>query len=486
MSNSASIQSHLRQHEQWLIGLRRDPSKTLRQIKDELYEQKGITVSNNQLEIFFRKSKQPKNLSRDSWRTVYHFLDSQKKFGCVYNLYISEKLVLENTLRRNRRRVRNLHPMASSLREANEILTELPVGVTVELRLPRDSPGPSLQHRINSQPMLEAGSTTNSSREPSVLHGRISADSAILEPIASIADVNATSSSTDSLSAIIDIPSPYQGQLVDFPATADAHQTPPGMNFRMMPEIERGAEFVLFDPPVADYRAREFPLFNSPLNSHLQVDLTNQDDSMIGLLMPAERDDGSQASVTPMECAQLLLRDFGSVISRRGPHEMHKLLPTAEELLSNLESLVSMEDTEEFHDPFHVVGGNVLFPDQFVTLFLYATVNNFAGIDTIPMKLIMRFMNQHQPFRSRILNCLTKGEFTIFSSALTEKLLKAAIEAGDSNTVHDVLALKFVKPDDIIFMEGGCRRTPLERASTMRHFKIMELLLRFGADVNKT
>lgn len=207
---------------------------------------------------------------------------------------------------------------------------------------------------------------------------------------------------------------------------------------------------------------------------------------MMGLLMPAEREYGNQTSVTPMECAQLLLREFGSGISRRGPHGMHKQLPTTEELLSNLESLVSIEDTWEFHEPLHVVGGNVLFPDQFVQLFLFAAVNNFAGIDTIPMKLIMRFMNQHKPLWSRILSCLTKGESAISSRALTENLLKAAIDVGDVKTVHDLLALKVVKPDDIICMEGKRRRTPLERASTMRHFEIMELLLRFGADVNKT
>lgn len=149
---------------------------------------------------------------------------------------------------------------------ADELLTKLPEGVTVKLRLPRASPGPSLQHRINWQPVLEAGSTTNSGREPSVLHGSISADSAILEPSASIPGVDATSSSIGSLSAIIGIPSPYQGQLVDFSATTEAHDILQDIDFSMMHEIGRGAEFDFVNTSVADYCAREFPLFNFPLN----------------------------------------------------------------------------------------------------------------------------------------------------------------------------------------------------------------------------
>ncbi|KAI0468574.1 ankyrin [Xylaria cf. heliscus] len=498
MPNLAPIQSQLRQHEQWLIGLRHDPSKTLRQIKTDLYNQKRIAVSDNQLETFFSKIGQRKNLSQAEWRTVFRVLDSQRDFGRVYDLYISGKLIVEKTLQSKRRKIKPTPASAPSPYDADRMLTQLPEGVTVKRRLPRDSPGPSLQHRIDSQPPLEAGSTTNAGREPSMLRGSISADNDVLEPSAGILNVDASSRSFGSRSAITRIPSAYQGQLIDFSATTEAHQTPQDINSLIMLELERETAFPSFNLSISEAWAREFSPFNSRLDLQPQ-DLATQDDLMMDMLMPAERGYGNHISATPIESDQLLLQGFVSGISRRGPHGMHKPLPTAEELLDNLESLVSIEDMGEFHESLHVVHDNVLFADRFVQLFLFAIANNFAGIDNIPTEMIMNLMNQHAPLRSSILSCLAKGESTIFSSALTEKLLKAAIEGCDAKTVHDILALKVVKPDDIICMEwryrrapfGGpireiYRRTPLERASTMRHFEIMELLLRFGADVNKT
>lgn len=76
---------------------------------------------------------------------------------------------------------------------------------------------------------------------------------------------------------------------------------------------------------------------------------------------------------------------------------------------------------------------------------------------------------------------------------MVEKLLEAAIEAGESKTVHDLLVLDMVRPDDIVFFEAfhykyknERRLTAVEKASKLRHFHIVGDLLRFGADVNKS
>ncbi|KAI1361456.1 hypothetical protein F5Y08DRAFT_342638 [Xylaria arbuscula] len=516
MSNGTSIQSQLGQYERWLIGLRRDRGMTLQQIMAELYDQKGITVSDNQLETFFKNKKQRKYLNQSDWTTVFRFLDSQKAFGRVYDVYISGKIVVNETLRRQRRRIKPENALAQSLYDADRMLTELPEGVTVKIRLPRDTPGPSLQPGISSQPVLEADSAAEPCAQPSVLHGSISADNAAPEPSTSMAVVVARSRSIGSSSAIIGIPSADYESLPDFLAFMKSNQVDQDMGSSMVPEIEWGQGFTSLNPSIAEYLTRDPCSYFQPNSqprgaftssepkapskpflfyrlsqqcfsySHWQADLATPFGSMMGMIMPAGRNYENQASATLVESAQLLLPRFVSGIPQRGSNGTHRRLPTAKELVDSLESLVSIEGMGVFRELSQVVGDSVYVTDRFAQLLLFATANNFAGIDNIPIKMIMRFMDQNEPLRSSIPSCLTMGESTIFSSALTEKLLKGAIEAGDAKAAHDILVLKVVKPDDIICMEGRRRRTPLERASRMRHFEMIRLLLHFGADVNKT
>ncbi|KAJ3563006.1 hypothetical protein NPX13_g8350 [Xylaria arbuscula] len=397
------------------------------------------------------------------------------------------------------------------------MLTELPEGVTVEICLPRDTPGPSLQPGISTQPVLEADSAAEPCGQPSVLHGSISADNTALKLSASMAVVVARSRSSGSWSASRDIPSVYQEVLAESSTIMESYQTDQDRNSFMIPEMERGLEFTSWGPPIAGSWTEEPSFFNFQLDSqsrgaftsfgpkalskpflfyrfsqqcfsysHWQADLATPYDSMMGMIMPAGRNYENQASITLVGSAQLFLPRFVPGISRHGSHGTHRPLPTAEELVENLESLVSIEDMGVFCELLQVLGDNVHVTDRFVQLLLFAIANKFAGIDNIPIKVIMTFMYQHEPLRYSIPSYLAKGESTIFSSALTEKLLHGAIEAGDAKAVHDLLMLKVVKPDDIICMEGTHRWTPLERASTMRHFEMMRLLLRFGADVNKT
>jgi hypothetical protein len=193
-----------------------------------------------------------------------------------------------------------------------------------------------------------------------------------------------------------------------------------------------------------------------------------------------------------IQSARLLVGATGSVVLRRGRYSSNALLPTAEEVIDNLQSLVLMDYADgDFCEPFDVVGRPGVFTDRFVQLFLFSIVNNFANLEGTPAKFIIKFINQHEPVRSGILRNLRNGASTIYSRALAEKLLEAAIKAGDARTVHDLLALQIVGPDDIVCVDcelhqGERRMTAIEQASTLRQFDIMRLLLRFGADVNKT
>lgn len=196
--------------------------------------------------------------------------------------------------------------------------------------------------------------------------------------------------------------------------------------------------------------------------------------------------------LTPIESARLLVGDAGSIILRHARDASNEQLPTAEEVLDNLRSLVVINAADrDFCDQFDIFSGSKVFTDQFIQLFLFSIVNNFAGLNDIPAKVMIEFINRHELVRSRILCHLRNGTSTIYSRALVEKLLEAAIEACDAKTVHELLVLEIVRPNDIVFFGSSPRGnrhrlTPVEKASTLRHFEIVALLVRFDADVNKT
>lgn len=161
-------------------------------------------------------------------------------------------------------------------------------------------------------------------------------------------------------------------------------------------------------------------------------------------------------------------------------------------MFKGLQSLVLVNAADgDFRGPLAISDEAGVFTVQFVQLFLFSVVNNFAGLGGMPSKVILKFINQHEPLRSRILRHVSAGVSTIYSRALVEKLFKAAIEAGESRTVHELLVTGIVRSDDIVFFdssprEGYRRLTPVEKASRLRHLDIVGLLLRFNSDVNKT
>lgn len=136
-----------------------------------------------------------------------------------------------------------------------------------------------------------------------------------------------------------------------------------------------------------------------------------------------------------------------------------------------------------------LIWGSKSSTEPFIQLFIFSIINNFAGLDTIPRNLIMRFINQHELVRAGILRYLQEEPSTIPATSMVEKLFEAAIEDCDTKTIHGMLSLSMVKPDDMVCTQDDgreTRMTALEKASRLSHIDVMRLLLRFGADVNKT
>lgn len=175
------------------------------------------------------------------------------------------------------------------------------------------------------------------------------------------------------------------------------------------------------------------------------------------------------------------------MLSRTDRSTTHRVSPTAQELLDNLQSLVAIDiASNDSLESLGFIGGPASSNDGFLQLFLFSVVNNFAGTDRLPKNCIIHFINQHELVRSTILSQLGNEATAPFSIALAEKLMESAIEAGDAKTVHDLLALKIVRPDDLVYTTDGERRTAIEKAAGLRHLDVTACLLHFGADVNKT
>lgn len=229
--------------------------------------------------------------------------------------------------------------------------------------------------------------------------------------------------------------------------------------------------------------------------SYFQIDPVSQNDDWLAgfnYVSPTNITlDHQTRGFSPIDFACLPVWDVGSAILPHGRHASNAPF-SAIEVFESLQSLVPLNAADgNFCGLFDVFGGPGIFTDQFVQLLLFSIVNNFAGLDGTPAKVIIRLINQHEPLRSKILNYLTTEVSTVSSRAMAEKLLEAAIEAGEAKTVHDLLVLGMVKPDDIVFLNSSPdknpnRLTPVEMAAKLRHLDIVGLLLRFHADANKT
>ncbi|ETS86461.1 hypothetical protein PFICI_00289 [Pestalotiopsis fici W106-1] len=492
----SSIQFQLAQYKEWLIELRKDSRMTLGKIKIELYNQKGITASLHQLETYFKNLGQRKNLSRPEWRLVFRALASQKAVGRTCEVYMSGKLISGDSLQKKRKNAKPEAAIATCLADAEQFVRQLPDGVKIKSHhsLSLSTPGP--QQGVDALPMSHTRPGSNPGAEPSIRQDSFSVDNDLVLGLHATSSYQSTSrssivphhSNTSTTDAI---------QLMSCPVNTDTNfgaASQWDMDFMtatsvlsfnhgiMRPGSPELFQYSFNDPYVLDDWNQEIAHLNFHSHSHIP-DRRNWERLYRDMPMSLRCD---RYSVSSVESARIL-RKFISVVSVRRGSRLGEPIPTAEEIIDILQSQVSIEDmAEAICEPLAVVGTNSPLTDPFAQLILFSVVNNFSGIQKIPMESIMRFIDHHESSRSTILRLLRSGTSTIFSTALAENLFKAAVEAGDVKTAHDLLALKLFAPDDIPLGTHPFRRSALEKASEMRHFEMMRLLLHHGADVNKT
>ena len=111
--------------------------------------------------------------------------------------------------------------------------------------------------------------------------------------------------------------------------------------------------------------------------------------------------------------------------------------------------------------------------------------NNFAGLDDIPIGIILKYLKQEFAMRSRLLQYRRVIPKDV-SRALAENTVRAAIENGDTATVTECLSTGLLIPDEIVCTINGRRYTAAERSAMLQSYEVTEVLVNAHADVNKT
>lgn len=125
-----------------------------------------------------------------------------------------------------------------------------------------------------------------------------------------------------------------------------------------------------------------------------------------------------------------------------------------------------------------------VFETRFARLLLFSMLNGFAGLDGIPMKNVLRFLNQFV-VNKLFLDVLEQSPRYV-SRTLADNIFRAAIEAKDTEVVKLLLNRRLVDVNETVCFHNTERYTPIERASALRSLNLMRSLIDAGADVNKS
>ncbi|KAI1426923.1 ankyrin [Xylaria sp. FL1777] len=173
-------------------------------------------------------------------------------------------------------------------------------------------------------------------------------------------------------------------------------------------------------------------------------------------------------------------------LSFRDIHVLRNTLANNPRALARLAEVLPFPSTCD-----DVLGGSPInYNTQMANLFscrqlLFSVTNNFAGIDS---SYIQQLSNLFRSVSIRVLNKLfqvTKGP-TI--RAIAQSLFKASIECDNHTVIDAILSNKATGVDvsnEKIFIDYHVY-TPVERASLLHHHDSIVVLMRHGADVDKT
>ena len=165
---------------------------------------------------------------------------------------------------------------------------------------------------------------------------------------------------------------------------------------------------------------------------------------------------------------------------------LHKALKGSQSLTAMSKALlpsavrVSQEEDQIILSPDHHRSDSAHY--KLFSLLIFAMANNFAGLNSVPIKEILDFLSRHASTRllQHILNTSSPE-----SEAFAENLFQAAILTEDTRVVK-VLLQKGLVPNDLVCVHRGAKYSPLEYSSMVWNIEITRLLLDAKSDVNKS
>ena len=116
---------------------------------------------------------------------------------------------------------------------------------------------------------------------------------------------------------------------------------------------------------------------------------------------------------------------------------------------------------------------------------LFALSNNYAGLRPDSFRKVLDSLQQGTSMKLYELICSSP---CWSAKAIMRNLFKGAIEVRDAAVVRSILRNPAISidPNQEICFVSTQKYTPIERASALRHREIVEILLQYHVDVNKT
>ena len=199
------------------------------------------------------------------------------------------------------------------------------------------------------------------------------------------------------------------------------------------------------------------------------------------------------STLSPEIHIRSLLRHAGKVLSENARDDEVDGLPSSEDVLDRLLSLLPESATEHNSDNTgQIVRRDAIFDSPFHNALLYSIANGFAGIRDIPPGAVLRMFKEQPGMTNRIIDCLESCPLAIAKS-IADNLFRSAIEACDEEAVNFILRATRKSPYKIDLnaivckLHGSARLfTPIELAAKLRHLGIVQALITAGVDINHT
>ncbi|KAF6233127.1 hypothetical protein HO173_008671 [Letharia columbiana] len=422
-------------------------------LMDTMARSHGFVKSKSQYESHFKIWGMRKYRKKDDWRSVGRKISERKRAGKDSSVYINNEVIPKARVQRQIRRHEFTTTFGQILPASSP---RTPDGF--EIRTPVAEDSTVFSELQEAAPTLPHGTGTNN-----FPFAQLQTLSSSLQPWEGTDDFpvsqlqNATSSlppwtETDDFRFSPLPPVPYLTGPDDFPFIPIEDT---------MKLVQRWTY------------TQDLPFFQLEAGLHAQADLplnpTNAKRPRFGIPLVTSRslEDHQDIFHQGFDAQHVVLRVSGSLTA-----VLEALLPSTARVNQPEEGLISSPNNYRL---------DAATP-RLLTHLLFATANNFAGLDGVPIEEIMDYLKRQT--NTRLLRQLlsTSGPE---SEAFAENLFRAAIEAEDARIV-EILLEKGLNPDELVCNVGGEKYTPIERSSMIRSVEITRLLLRAKADVNKT